>query len=160
MDTFYDCQDRLRNRRRTGIPYPVLSMPYWRKVFDLLQNGFSSGLCLAGVVFHIPAIRSAEVGGTAEMMARRSEPSDLASVKWRQLARRQGLLRDEPDTSASRAPCRSCGVSLAYLEEFASSIKEVADERGLRIDSTSAVMQRLIMASKTGSAARWDCIAP
>ena len=143
------CQNRLRNRRRTGIYRTRYCIPC--RTGERYSNSLKVG---PGVVGHLSPIRSALVGGTAEMMARRSEPSDLASVKWRQLARRQGLLRDEPDTSASRAPCRSCGVSLAYLEEFASSIKEVADERGLRIDSTSAVMQRLIMASKTGSAAR------
>ena len=76
-----------------------------------------------------------------------SESSEILSVQWRKLTRQKNLLRETSDNIASRIVGQCCGISLSFLDAFASSVRDVRDERN---DSTLAVLQRLVLPAKMG----------
>ncbi len=73
----------------------------------------------------------------------------LAGNKWRSIAQQRGLLKQckeaEDEDGSKLPPTHSCGVSLAYLETFASAVRAAKSDYGLADDTTTTVMHSLVM---------------
>ncbi len=69
--------------------------------------------------------------------------------RWRQTAQQLGVLNrggsGDPHDADQAVPSASCGVSLAFLETLASSIRAVDEGSGLADEPTGVVMQVLVM---------------
>ena len=79
------------------------------------------------------------------------------AAKWRQLAIDRGLLMADPDISSGRAsdPVQRCGVSLAWLERFASSLE--TSDFGKAIETTADIPAKLavLTTALSGSKCRY-----
>ena len=82
-----------------------------------------------------------------------------ASYRWWQIAQGRGLIKEgsSDDFNPSRIGLPYCGVSLAYLEAFLSSLNQVYDEYSeLPRKTTAEAMQQLILPAllKAGNGTR------
>ena len=91
-------------------------------------------------------------------------------LQWWQLAQQKGLVAVTDDASndfdPSRIPMQFCGVSLSYLEDLASTLVHIQQERSglLENSSTTCLMKQLVCPAlvATGNASQrlWDHVPP
>lgn len=81
-----------------------------------------------------------------------NEPANAASAAWQ--SHSQHLIRPADETVLGQATAL-CGVSLAYLENLACSVRASMTDCGLPLSaSTSTIMQRMLFKG-TPEAQRW-----